>query len=269
MLSYSHGEDDVGLWRGEKLVKLCSAFPEAFLMSKHKEFYFDPKVHELYIPVQEEKHTFMSEMTDTDMIENGLSDKVANLYSDSLDPRSFAVNHEDFDREFFKTTSTKTDEDKVLAWNKTESVIMIQRHVLKHRNSENKTSFGVEKILKCQRDGFQPPGPLEKASIQLLEASIAGNVETVEELMVSGQVHPDVSDKNGHTALIGATVSHILLFKLINLQETIAVHRHRARIFHLYKDQKIVPLFSCIIGPMYTPHRVQIVEMFGTLWMMG
>lgn len=207
VLDYSNGEQDVGLWQGERLVKLCSSFSEAFLMSKHKEFYFDPKVHELYIPVEEEKDNFMSKVTDTNMIEDCLSNKVANLYSDSLDPRSLAVNHDDFDREFFKDTLTKTDEDKVLAWNKTESVIKIQRHVLKHRNSENKTTWGVEKILMGRRNGFQAPGPLEKASIQLLEAAIAGDVEKVEELMVTGQVHPDVSDRNGHTALIGATVS--------------------------------------------------------------
>ena len=47
--------------------------------------------------------------------------------------------------------------------------------------------------------------------MELIKMAAAGNFLRVEELLNGGTVHPDVADKQGHTALIGATVSDILV----------------------------------------------------------
>ena len=61
--------------------------------------------------------------------------------------------------------------------------------------------------MKFDRSGFKERGPLELASEELIKMAAAGNFLRVEELLNSGIVHPDVADKDGHTALIGATVT--------------------------------------------------------------
>jgi hypothetical protein len=62
-------------------------------------------------------------------------------------------------------------------------------------------------LLKFDRSGFKAKGPLELASEELIKMAAAGNFLRVEELLNAGTVHPDVADRNGHNALIGATVS--------------------------------------------------------------
>ena len=66
-------------------------------------------------------------------------------------------------------------------------------------------------MLKFDRSGFKPCGPLELASMELIKMAAAGNFLHVEELLNCGTVHPDVADKQGHSALIGATVSCVVV----------------------------------------------------------
>jgi hypothetical protein len=67
--------------------------------------------------------------------------------------------------------------------------------------------FDLLQLLKFDRSGFKAKGPLELASEELIKMAAAGNFLGVEELLNAGTVHPDVADRNGHNALIGATVS--------------------------------------------------------------
>ena len=231
-MTYADGSQDVGLWHGEKLVKICSAIPRAFTMKNHPEFDFNPDEHLLHINDDEtlEKSTQLSNRLspfdefDTESFDNDLDtvpEKVSQIFNISLDPRSLAINKELFDKEFFQTDETdKHDSEKIVAWNKTPSIIQMQKHVHKHKGNEGVLSFDVNETIKGERSKFKDKGSLETASEQLLTAATQGNVKVVEDLLTSGKVSADVADKNGHTALIGATVSWITHYNNMSMQYT-------------------------------------------------
>lgn len=217
VMTYGDNTQDIGLWHKEKLVKICTPISGAFTIHDHKEFVFSPEEHTLYINMNEEdrKPGSREKMKSTDIFdylpENQLTDKVTDMYNETLDPGSLAINRSEFNREFFKEQDgEKSDGDeKVVAINRTPGMIEIQKHVHRHRNREKSMSFDVQEVMKGSRGGnFKQRGPLETASEELIMAAAQGDVKKVEDLLTSGKVHPDVADKNGHTALIGASVSH-------------------------------------------------------------
>lgn len=219
VVTYSDGTQDVGLWHGEKLVKICSAIPEAFAMKDHKEFEFDPNEHLQYLEYDgpSGKEAFENLLKEPDLLfapENQITEKVSDIFNIVLDPRSLAVNKEAFDREFYPECArnkNKKDNEKILVWNRTPSIICMQKHYCKHEYGVGSVSYSVEKILAGDRSEFKAKGVLEVASEQLIQAATDGNVNKVEDLLYSGKVSPDVADSNGHTALIGATVSAVLV----------------------------------------------------------
>ena len=110
--------------------------------------------------------------------------------------------------------SMKTECDYLNGWIKERKIspkMVNPKDVAGERRSRIKnklTQFAPSmQILQFDRSGFKPSGPLEQASVELIKMAAAGNFLHVEELLNCGSVHPDVADKNGHTALIGATVS--------------------------------------------------------------
>ena len=229
-MTYADGSQDVGLWHGEKLVKICSAIPGAFTMKNHPEFDFNPDEHLLHINDDEpaERSTWLpnrlSPFQEIESFDNDLDsvpEKVTQIFNVSLDPRSLGINKDLFDKEFFQTDGTdKQDSEKIVAWNKTPSMIHMQKHVHKHKGNEQVVSFDVNKIFNGERSKFKNKGQLETASEELLTAAMQGNVKVVEDLLTSGKVLADVADKNGHTALIGATVSeHSIKFLNIRTPE--------------------------------------------------
>ncbi|XP_062566386.1 ankyrin repeat and MYND domain-containing protein 1-like, partial [Saccostrea cucullata] len=216
VMTYADNTQDIGLWLKEKLVKICTPISNAFTIQNHKQFVFSPEEHVLYINMNEEEKK--SESTDKDrkqdifdlLPENQLTDKVTEMYNETLDPASLAINRSEFCHKFFEDQDgEKSDGDeKVLAINRTPGMIDIQRHVYRHRNGQKNVSFDVEEIMKGNRAGnFLKRGPIEAASEELIMAATDGDVKKVEDLLTSGKVHPDVADKNGHTALIGASVN--------------------------------------------------------------
>ncbi|XP_065925603.1 ankyrin repeat and MYND domain-containing protein 1 isoform X10 [Magallana gigas] len=216
VMTYGDNTQDIGLWHKEKLVKICTPISGAFTIHDHKEFVFSPEEHTLYINMNEEdrKPGSREKMKSTDIFdylpENQLTDKVTDMYNETLDPGSLAINRSEFNREFFKEQDgEKSDGDeKVVAINRTPGMIEIQKHVHRHRNREKSMSFDVQEVMKGSRGGnFKQRGPLETASEELIMAAAQGDVKKVEDLLTSGKVHPDVADKNGHTALIGASVN--------------------------------------------------------------
>ncbi|KAL3848172.1 hypothetical protein ACJMK2_019046 [Sinanodonta woodiana] len=216
IMTYTDNRQDVGLWHGEKLVKICSPVNDAFSLKDHKEFEYNPKEHTMYINGDEECNsrnvddvTSESGIFDCDS-DTKVTEKVTEIFNVSLDPRSLAVNKEAFEKAFFGETLSEGDKDekeKVVAWNKTPSMIQMQKHFHKHRYSRKTISFSIEDILNGNRSGFKDKGPLELASEELIQAATLGKINRVEDLLTSGKVSPDVADKNGHTALIGATVN--------------------------------------------------------------
>ena len=72
---------------------------------------------------------------------------------------------------------------------------------------QKEAGFDVGAVTDGRRGAFGPQGPLEAASMELLSQSGAGDAASVARLLLSSGVHPDVSDRVGHTALIGAAVN--------------------------------------------------------------
>jgi len=138
VLSYHDGTQDVGLWKGEKLVKLCTAYPDAFTMENHKELDFNPEEHVLYLNTDDSEDAEIENESDEifDYLpDSQYTERVTDLYSDSLDPRSLAINREEFDKEFFRHLGQEKNDqnEKVLAWNRTPSIVSLQKHVMKHK----------------------------------------------------------------------------------------------------------------------------------------
>ena len=222
-MTYQDGSQDVGLWHGEKIIKLCTEIPKSFTINDHPEFNYKPADNCNYITLEEENHSlapvenvmYPPEALDYPP-EVDLSVKINELYSEALDPRSLAVDRKTFTKEFFKhMPNNKPPEGKVKAWNMTPSIVALQKHTEKHDVGKSKLGVDVDAIIRLDRSKFKTKGPLEQQSEQLLIAARTGNGALVESLLNSGVVHPDVSDKHGRSALIGATVSPSTFMKAL------------------------------------------------------
>ncbi|KAK6167259.1 hypothetical protein SNE40_021334 [Patella caerulea] len=217
VMTYTDERQDVGLWQQEKLIKLCFPVEGAFTLREHPEFDFNAdQVTYINTDDSSDKKDDKSETSNFELEENLHVEKITQFFNETLDPRSLAINKQDFDQEFFKDAETVTSDNKQPAWNKTPSLIAIQKHVHKHSGYQNLVSFDVNKIINGDRSGFIAKGPLEEAADQFLLAAISGRVDEVEDLLNSGFVHVDVADVSGHTALIGATVGwHIDVINIL------------------------------------------------------
>ena len=250
VFSYPDGSQDVGLWHREKLVKLCEAIPGTFTMKDHAEFDYSPDDVKKYINPQEiQNQTDVLEGIVNPPVEFDYPPQVdiANrtnlLFSDTLHTGSIAMDIKCFDDAFFERTTRSKSQDaeeipknksqmpkgnspqvtensqnsadltgkKMLAWNNTPSSIVMQIHVEKHKQRQNSTSFTIEEVLKGDRSSFGPKGPTELASEEFLQATILGDLIKVKKLLNGGHVHVDVADKSGHTALMGTSVSILLV----------------------------------------------------------
>lgn len=217
VLTYTNVKQDVGFWRGEKLIKLCSKIKGAFTIESHPEFQFKPEDSTLYIDLNETNHTLdpVREILNPPSIldyppKPDLTHRISEIFIDGLHPKSLAIDRHMFDKEFFKTLSHSTEiANRVLAWNATPDMVALQKHVLKHSFGKSDITVSVDDIIKLDRSKFGNCGPLEEQSQELLLAAGAGDCEKVETLLNSGEIHPDVSDCTGHTALIGAAVGAV------------------------------------------------------------
>ncbi|GFR59996.1 ankyrin repeat and MYND domain-containing protein 1 [Elysia marginata] len=271
VVTYKDSEQqDVGLWRGEKLIKLCSRSPGAFTITAHPEFDYREEEHIIYLedldaagkPVTTSMTHRNSDPACSQLapVRNvlhpppaldyppspDLTQKINELYSEALDPRSLAVDRLTFDIEFFKglaehaaavsasvatrkgqknskpvsntlsATAAPTQQDsnsnpsqatKTPVWNATPAMVSLQRHTLKHSVGKFGIDLDIDAVIQLDRSKFKAKGPLESQSEELIEAAGAGDVTKVETLLSSGMVHPDVADCKGHTALIGAAVN--------------------------------------------------------------
>lgn len=80
------------------------------------------------------------------------------------------------------------------------------------RLEAERAGWDVGAVLASNRKAFGPKGPLEVACGQLILHASRGELEAVSQIIQTGLVHPDVADSRGHTALMGATVTHPYIF---------------------------------------------------------
>ncbi|PVD19092.1 hypothetical protein C0Q70_21651 [Pomacea canaliculata] len=213
IFTYEDGHQDVGFWHGECVIKLLTQIENAFTIKYHPEFEYHPQIMSIHIDptidgMEHVKDVLQpSEMFDY-IPEVKTNHILTKLYVENLDPHSLAVDHQAFDIEFFKDLNfSEKSRSEILLWNKTPSLVNLQIHIFKHRLGATSASFMVDKILQFDRSSFKECGILETSSEELIKMAAAGNTKRLGQLLNSGTVHPDVSDRHGFTALVAATIN--------------------------------------------------------------
>ena len=67
--------------------------------------------------------------------------------------------------------------------------------------------FNYKDLVCCVRQSFKSKGYLEELSENFIEAAIEGDVLTIAEILRKGDIHPDVTDSTGFSAMLAAAVS--------------------------------------------------------------
>ncbi|XP_074657682.1 ankyrin repeat and MYND domain-containing protein 1-like isoform X2 [Tubulanus polymorphus] len=253
VLTYTDGKQDVGLWHRERLLKICTPIEGAFTMSDHAEFEYNPAHHVEYIKpdiegveheesrvtgrssrvrindnvrrfgdvCSDENEKNLRKIQSTGIGVGGISREStsASIFSETLDPRSAAIDRKIFDTEYFKQNTMSSEDlaadeqqqqqqQPVKILNKTPSCVEIQKHVLKHDSFSGDCSFDVAAIMRGDRSGFSGErGAIELASEQLIQASMNGDLTLVAAILNERKAFVDVADKNGFTSLIAASVN--------------------------------------------------------------
>ncbi|XP_049910886.1 ankyrin repeat and MYND domain-containing protein 1 [Epinephelus moara] len=232
VVSYPDGREDVGVWLGERLLRLCTSVEENFSLKKFPEYaaYMEPTAatDSLTQPptkgLQSEARADSRVDTDGDLLsdENFILPPGIESYSTDgdhlplppgrrkeLDQLFFgklwepdAYPHRGYERDPLSTLPLQA---------------RMQAHIHKHRMQTENVGWDVAAVLSLNRDSFGPKGPLEVKSELLIQHASRGELQAVSKILQTGLVHPDVADSQGHTALIVATVNchndviHLLL----------------------------------------------------------
>ncbi|XP_075717412.1 ankyrin repeat and MYND domain-containing protein 1 isoform X2 [Rhinoderma darwinii] len=215
--SYSDSCQDVGIWMGQHLFRLCSVVPGSVSMSSFPEFctHFngdlcnskysssqfqkgqmeDPFLFRYKILLQEDSFT--------------LPDRI---YSYSLDTDHLPITrsqHREFDSHFYRDISKQVESSYCTSdgMHGAGSVKEIYLHVNKHRNRPEHFDWNMCSIIRDDRDKFGPKGPRERSAEQLIEMARLGDLETISTILRHDLANVDVSDNSGQTSLHAATVN--------------------------------------------------------------
>ncbi|XP_034558192.1 ankyrin repeat and MYND domain-containing protein 1 isoform X2 [Notolabrus celidotus] len=232
VVSDPDGCEDVGLWLGERLLKLCTTVEEGFSMKSFPEYasHMDPanntdsltqpstdypltqaRTHyKLYIesdvPPDEvfilppEIETYSTDGDHLPLPPGRRRELDQCFYGELWEPDAYL--HQGYERDPLSTLPLHS---------------RMQTHIHKHRQQANNVDWDVAAVLSLNRDSFGPKGPLEVSSELLIQHASRGELQAVMQILQTGAVHPDVADSHGHTALIAATVNchnnviHLLL----------------------------------------------------------
>ncbi|XP_030838213.1 ankyrin repeat and MYND domain-containing protein 1 [Strongylocentrotus purpuratus] len=231
LLSYPDQKHDIGVWRKERLVKLCSPIEGAFTMADHTDFEYNPTEHVLSLKINDPRNPALNGALNdacNDSNTNGhmeqslraMMEKLSSVnfettfdifqssMGESVDLKTLTYDREEYDKAFFgdENEGSKDSDNTLTALNNTPSLIEMQLHVMKHRNREGVVKFPVDALVHGDRGVFTEKGPIELMSEKLIEAAAKGDYDTVHLLLSKGAVNVNVSDRNGHVGLIGAAV---------------------------------------------------------------
>uniref|UniRef100_A0A8C4RSB3 MYND-type domain-containing protein n=1 Tax=Erpetoichthys calabaricus TaxID=27687 RepID=A0A8C4RSB3_ERPCA len=225
IMTYVDGQQDVGLWHRNLLVKLCSSMAGAFKLCDIPEYHasFDNRQN-----VKVADFDCEPEVEDVDIQKSIESDSDPFFYAfkELLIDDHFVLPPEiqrySIDPDHLPMTQSLSQKARLSIyqsiyvptftyghelWVVTERARLVAGLSLRDR-----LNWDIVPILNGNRDPFGPKGPIELNSEQLILASSSGNSQNVYKILSSGLAHPDVSDVNGHIALIGASdVINLLL----------------------------------------------------------
>ncbi|CAI9725949.1 ankyrin repeat and MYND domain-containing protein 1-like [Octopus vulgaris] len=212
ILSYSSSNlQDVGLWHGEKLIRIAFTLCGGFTLLQHSHCIrlLQEKDHRIHMADCWKTDTLFEEMcqenTYYDILSSTqLSEKLKDIYIDYQDKSSWKINYDTFNENFVSAAKGTLDlNDSRGLWNLTPFLVELQNHSLKH--SFKQDLIKVNAIFHYDREKFLAKGIMEKSSETLLKSAFAGDHELVEAILEENIVSPDVSDRYGIHSLIIAT----------------------------------------------------------------
>ncbi|KAM7011941.1 ankyrin repeat and MYND domain-containing protein 1 [Tautogolabrus adspersus] len=215
------GFEDVGLWIGERLFKLCNPVEECFSLKifpeyatfLDQEFDTDSLAKPPSYPqteaktdckVDNEKDRLPEEIfilpleiesysTDGDHLPlppGRRRELDQHFYGELWEPEAYP--HQGYKRDPLSTLPLQT---------------RMQVHIHKNRQQAKNVDWDVAAVLSLNRESFGPKGHLEASSELLIQQASRGDLQAVLQILLTGLVHPDVADSQGQTALIAATVN--------------------------------------------------------------
>lgn len=215
--SYSDGCQDVGIWMGQHLFRLCTLVPGSVTMSSFPEScphvnedLGDSKYNSSELPEEQSEDPF--EFRYKILLKEDSFTLPDTIYCYSLDTDHLPITrsqHRDFDSHFYRD-SKKQEESRDCtsdSVHRASSVQDIYLHVTKHRNRPEHLGWNMCSIMTDDREQFSPQGPRERSAERLIEMAGLGDLETVSTILRHDLAHVDVSDKSGQTALHAATVN--------------------------------------------------------------
>ncbi|XP_029472319.1 ankyrin repeat and MYND domain-containing protein 1 isoform X2 [Rhinatrema bivittatum] len=226
--THEDGSKDVGLWFGDHLIKLCTEVPGSFSLREYPEYahFLDDSAPQMPLDdlITSETPTgtdpFMYNFKELLLNDSYTLPENIYLYSSNVEhlPLTSSLRKE-FDSLFFQEDEHKiADEEEDVQYvinNQTPLMIKMQKHIHKHRHSQKRVKWDVASVLSGHRERFGPRGHREIFAEQLIQKAAEGDYDGVYEILRDNLAHPDVSDANGHTALIAAAAN--CQYDIINL----------------------------------------------------
>ncbi|XP_038603205.1 ankyrin repeat and MYND domain-containing protein 1 [Tachyglossus aculeatus] len=217
--TYPDDREDVGLWLGNHLIKLCTEIPDHFSILDYPEYTdfleddsikvtLSEKEFRMW-ELNEEKDPFWYNYKQLLLDDNFTFPKEISFYSTDNDnlPMTYSF-RKDLDSQFFvNENDTYEEEEEARLINGTPLMVKMQKHIYKFRRKQDHTSFNVNSILSGNRTDFGPQGPKELTSELMIDKAAEGDFEQVYEILRDNLVHADVADKIGYTALAAASVN--------------------------------------------------------------
>ncbi|XP_069376525.1 ankyrin repeat and MYND domain-containing protein 1 [Paralichthys olivaceus] len=233
VVSYSDGRQDVGLWVGPRLLRLCSALEEGFSLKNCPEYAADMDPAAATDSLTQPPVLCASQTrADRELLpdENFIYPPGLESYSTNGDFLPLpAGRRRELDRHFYGELWEPDiyphqgyERDPLSKW---PLQARMQAHIHKHRRLAENVCWDVAAVLSLSRGGFGPKGPLEEASEQLIRSASRGERRAVSQILRTGLVYPDVADSQGNTALMAATINnhhdviHLLLDEGVDIDK--------------------------------------------------
>ncbi|XP_029355677.1 ankyrin repeat and MYND domain-containing protein 1 isoform X2 [Echeneis naucrates] len=222
VVSHPDGRQDVGLWLKERLLRFCTTAEESFSLKNLPEYaaYMEtvPTTDMLTQPpflsssLPAEARAQSELCPDKELQSDEIFIHPPGMESYSTDGDHLLLppgRRRELDQHFYgelweldivQHLSYKRDPLATLPLQ-----VRMQAHIHKHRVLADSLGWDVDAVVSLKREGFGPKGPLEVSSEQMIQHASRGELQAVSHLLLSGLLHPDVADSQGHTALIAAT----------------------------------------------------------------
>ncbi|XP_042338116.1 ankyrin repeat and MYND domain-containing protein 1 isoform X2 [Plectropomus leopardus] len=222
VFTYPDGRKDVGLWLGERLLRLCTSVKEGFSLKNFPEYaaYMEPDATTDYLTqpptesVQTRARTDFKVAMNKDLLSDESFILPPGMESYSTDGDHLPLppgRRKELDQHYY---GELWEPDACLHQGYERDPLStlplqarMQAHIHKHRLQAENVSWDVAAVLSLDRESFGPKGPLEVSSELLIQHASRGELQAVSLTLQTGLVHPDVTDSQGYTALIAATIN--------------------------------------------------------------